>query len=667
MECCCYKILLKNDRYKLLKYPYLYPKYLQSPYTMSESIKHECGVALIRLLKPLEYYHEKYGTAFYGLNKLHLLMQKQRNRGQDGAGIATIKLDPLPGHRYISRKRSNSAQQPIRELFEQVFLHFKDLPDETIHSPQYLKDNFPYMGELLMGHLRYGTHGANTIEQVHPFLRPNNWISRNLLLAGNFNMTNVDELFNFLVEDLGQHPKEKSDTVTVLEKIGHFLDDEVQHWFNYFKRDNYSNKELTALITEHLDVHRILRRASKDFDGGFVLMGMIGHGDAFVMRDPNGIRPAYYYQDDEIVAVASERPAIQTSLNVNYRLIKELEPAHALIIKKDGRVTETPFVQVKERKACSFERIYFSRGTDRDIYLERKKLGEQLAEPIMKMVGYDFENTVFSFIPNTAETAFMGFTEELHNIYNRLKSERIQELHANGDFSTDKLNDILRGMPRIEKLAVKDDKARTFITADNSRDEMVSHVYDVTYGIVKDRVDTLVLLDDSIVRGTTLKNSIIRIMARLKPKKIIIVSSAPQIRYPDCYGIDMSKMGDFVAFQALIKLIHERGFEEKLDHVYDKCKTQEHLPKTQVKNYVQELYDLFSYEDITKKIAEIVTPDNIEPEVEVLYQTLEGLAEACPNNTGNWYFSGNYPTPGGNKVVNKAFINFMEKKNVRAY
>ena len=636
-------------------------------YTMSESIKHECGVALIRLLKPLEYYHQKYGTAFYGLNKLHLLMQKQRNRGQDGAGIATIKLDPLPGHRYISRKRSNASPQPIRDLFEQVYWHFKDLDSDTIHNPEYLKEHLPYMGELLMGHLRYGTHGANTIEQVHPFLRPNNWISRNLLLAGNFNMTNVDELFNFLVEDLGQHPKEKSDTVTVLEKIGHFLDDEVQHWFNYFKRDNYSNKELTALIAEHLDVHRILRRASKDFDGGFILMGMIGHGDAFVMRDPNGIRPAYYYQDDEIVAVASERPAIQTALNVNYRLIQELKPAHALVIKKDGRVSETPFIAEKERKACSFERIYFSRGTDRDIYLERKKLGEQLAEPIMKMVNYDYENTVFSFIPNTAETAFMGFTEELHNIYNRIKSEKIQELHANGDFSVESLDKILRGMPRIEKLAVKDDKARTFITADNSRDEMVSHVYDVTYGIVKDREDTLVLMDDSIVRGTTLKNSIIRIMARLKPKRIIIVSSAPQIRYPDCYGIDMSKMGDFVAFQALIKLIHERGFEEKLEQVYDKCKAQEHLPKTQVKNYVQELYDLFSYEDITKTIANIVTPENIEPEVEVLYQSLEGLVTACPNNTGDWYFSGNYPTPGGNKVVNKAFINFMEKKNVRAY
>jgi amidophosphoribosyltransferase len=633
---------------------------------MSESIKHECGIALIRLRKPLEFYHKKYGTAFYGLNKLHLLMQKQRNRGQDGAGIATIKLDPLPGHRYISRKRSN-ANQSIRDVFEQIFWHFKDLTPEQIHNPEFLKENYPYMGEVLMGHLRYGTHGANTVEQVHPFLRPNNWISRNLLLAGNFNMTNVDELFTFLVEDLGQHPKEKSDTVMVLEKMGHFLDDEVQHWFNYFKRDNYSNKELTALISEHLDVHRIIKRAAKDMDGGYVLMGMLGHGDSFVMRDPHGIRPAFYYQDDEIVMVASERPAIQTVLNVNYQLIKELKPAHALVIKSDGQVSEKPFTQPLERKACSFERIYFSRGTDRDIYLERKMLGEQLSEKVMQAVNYDFENTVFSFIPNTAETAFMGFTEGVTKVLNKIKQERITEAQAKNELSPEKLTEILRGVPRVEKLAVKDDKARTFITADNSRDEMVSHVYDVTYGIVNNDVDTLVLMDDSIVRGTTLKNSIIKIAARLKPKKIIIVSSAPQIRYPDCYGIDMSKMGEFVAFQAIIKMIHERGLEEKLEQVYEKSKAQEHLPKEKIKNYVQELYDLFEYEDVSNKIAEIVTPADIKPEVQVIYQSLEGLHKACPNNTGDWYFSGKFPTPGGNRVVNNAFINYMENKNVRAY
>jgi amidophosphoribosyltransferase len=633
---------------------------------MSEPIKHECGIAMIRLKKPLEYYHEKYGTAFYGLKKLHLLMQKQRNRGQDGAGIAVIKLDPSPGARYISRKRSNQ-NQPIKDVFEQVFWHFKDLPQAQLNDAHYLKENFPYMGELMMGHLRYATHGGNTIEQVHPFHRVNNWISRNLIMAGNFNITNVDELFDFLVEDLGQHPKEKSDTVMVLEKMGHFLDDEVQHWFNYFKRDGHNNKELTALIAEHLDIPRMLKRAAKGLDGGFALMGMVGHGDAFVMRDAAGIRPAYYYDDDEIVVVASERPAIQTVFNVNYQLIKEVKPAHALIIKKDGRVSEVQFTEPKERKSCSFERIYFSRGTDRDIYLERKKLGEQLAEPVMKAVDYDFENTVFSFIPNTAETAFMGFKEGLNKIHGQIKARKIVELHEKGEFSLEKVEEILRGMPRSEKLAVKDDKARTFITSDDNRDDMVALVYDVTYGIVKDHTDTLVLLDDSIVRGTTLKNSIIRIMARLKPKRIIIVSSAPQIRYPDCYGIDMSKMGDFVAFQAVIRLLKERKMEDKLDEIYEKCKAQEHLAKEKIKNHVKELYDLFTYDEVTNKIAEIVTPENIDPLVSVVYQSLEGLHAACPDNSGDWYFSGNFPTPGGNRVVNKAFINYMENKNVRAY
>ncbi len=633
---------------------------------MSESIKHECGIALIRLLKPLDFYHKKYGTAFYGLNKLHLLMQKQRNRGQDGAGIATIKLDPPPGTRYISRKRSN-AQQPIKDAFDQVFWHFKDLSEEQLNSPQYLKDNFPYMGELLMGHLRYGTHGGNTVEHVHPFHRASNWISRNLVMAGNFNMTNVNELFNNLVEELGQHPKEKSDTVMVLEKIGHFLDDEVQHWFDYFKKDGYNNKELTALIAEHLDVQRILRRASKGFDGGYAMMGMIGHGDAFVMRDPNGIRPAFYYQDEEIVVVASERPAIQTVFNINYKKIQEIKPAHALIIKKDGRVSELPFTQERERKSCSFERIYFSRGTDRDIYLERKMLGEQLAMPVMKAVDFDIENTVFSFIPNTAETAFIGLKEGVNKILNQKKQEKILDLQAKGELTPENLTQILSLMPRSEKLAVKDDKARTFITSDDNRDDMVALVYDVTYGIVNDEVDTLVLMDDSIVRGTTLKNSIIRIAARLKPKSIIILSSAPQIRYPDCYGIDMSKMGDFVAFQAVVKLLKERNMEDKLDEVYEKCKTQEHIPKEKVKNAVKDLYSLFTYDEITNTIAEIVTPEGITPSVKVIYQSLEGLRVACPNNTGDWYFSGNYPTPGGNKVVNQAFINYMENKNVRAY
>ena len=595
-------------------------------------------------------------------------MQKQRNRGQDGAGIATIKLDPTPGTRYLSRKRSNSQTQHIKDVFEQVFWHFKDLTEEQINDADYLKEHYPYMGEVMMGHLRYGTHSGNTIEQVHPFLRPNNWICRNLLLAGNFNMTNVDELFQFLVEDLGQHPKEKSDTVMVMEKMGHFLDDEVQHWFNYFKRDNYSNKELTNLIAEHLDVHRILKRAAKGLDGGYVLMGMLGHGDSFVMRDPNGIRPAFYYQDDEVVVVASERPAIQSVFNVNYQTIQELKPAHALIIKKSGAVTEKAFTQERERLACSFERIYFSRGTDRDIYLERKQLGEQLAETVAKAVNYDFDNTVFSFIPNTAEVAFMGMTEGLSKIQTRLKSEKINDLHIKGEFSVEKMDDILRGALRVEKLAVKDDKARTFITQDNSRDDMVAHVYDVTYGIIKNDVDTLVLVDDSIVRGTTLKNSVIKIAARLNPKKIIIVSSAPQIRFPDCYGIDMSKMGEFVAFQAAIKLLRARGLDNKLEDIYELALAQEKLPKEKQRNVVQELYELFDYEDISDMIAEIVTPDEgITPSVSVIYQTLDALKIACPNNLGDWYFSGNYPTPGGNRVVNRAFVNYMENKNVRAY
>lgn len=633
---------------------------------MSDSIKHECGIAFIRLLKPLDFYHDKYGTAFYGINKMHLLMQKQRNRGQDGAGIATIKLNPEPGNRYISIKRSNNPQ-PIRDLFEQVLWHFKDLTPEQVNDAAYLRANFPYMGEVLMGHLRYGTHGKNSIEQVHPFLRPNNWMSRNLLLAGNFNMTNVDELFSFLINELGQHPKEKSDTVTVLEKFGHFLDDEVQHWFDYFKRDGYNNRELTNLIGSHLDVKRIIKRASRDFDGGYALVGMLGHGDAFIMRDPNGIRPAFYYQTDEIVVAASERAAIMTVFNAKLNNIQEVKPAHALIVRKDGKVTEEQFTQVKEKKSCSFERIYFSRGNDRDIYTERKKLGELLAAPVMKSVDYDFENTVFSFIPNTAETAFFGFMEGINAILNKQKAEKIAALSKNGIPTQHEIENILQFNARVEKLAVKDDKARTFISADNSREEMMTHIYDVTYGIVRNNVDTLVLLDDSIVRGNTLKNSLIKIMARLNPKRIIIVSSAPQIRFPDCYGIDMSKMGEFVAFQALVRLLQERGLNYKLEEVFEKCIAQENLPKEKKVNYVKELYELISYDDISAKIGDIVTPPEIKPEVTIIYQTIENLHIACPDHKGDWYFSGNYPTPGGNGVACKAFTNYMQNINVRAY
>lgn len=630
---------------------------------MSDQIKHECGIAFIRLLKPLEFYVEKYGTAFYGLNKLHLLMQKQRNRGQDGAGVATIKLDTTPGTRYISRKRSN-APQATKDVFEGIFSHFEGLSPEQLKDIPFLKSNYPYIGELLLGHLRYGTHGGNTIEHVHPFLRQNNWMNRNLVLAGNFNLTNVDEMFDELVQ-LGQYPKEKSDTVTVMEKIGHFLDDEVQRLHTWFKPDGHNNVEINNLIVKNLDIQRLLRRASKKFDGGFAMVGMIGHGDAFVMRDPNGIRPAFFYQDDEVVVVASERPAIQTSFNIHVSKIKELTPGHVLIVKKDGKVSEVPYTEPKEKKSCSFERIYFSRGTDKDIYAERKVLGAQLARPILESVNYDFENTVFSFVPNTAEFAFYGLIKGLDAIFNERKTEQILKLGKN--LNPEKVQSILNQSLRIEKVAVKEEKQRTFIADDETRGEMVSHVYDVSYGIVHNELDTIVLLDDSIVRGTTLRDSIIKITARLRPKKIIIVSSAPQIRFPDCYGIDMSKLGEFVAFQAMIELLHENGKELLLKEVYENCKQQEKLPVEKMSNQVKVLYEQFSYEEISKRIAKIVTPKNIIPEVEVIYQTLEGLHIACPNHTGDWYFSGNYPTPGGNRVVNRAFINYIEGKNSRAY
>jgi amidophosphoribosyltransferase len=632
---------------------------------MSDQIKHECGLAMIRLLKPLDYYHKKYGTALYGLNKMNLLLQKQRNRGQDGAGLVTIKLDSTPGTRYISRRRSNSPQY-LKDLFEGVFSHFADITKEQLNDPVWLKENKPYTGELLLGHLRYGTHGANTIETVHPFLRQNNWITRNLVLAGNFNLTNVDELFAELLS-FGQYPKEKSDTVTVLEKIGHFLDDEVQRLFNWFKPEGYSNQEINGLIAEHLDVQRLLQRASRKFDGGYVMAGLIGHGDAFVLRDPAGIRPAFYYYDDEIVVVASERPAIQTSLNIRYFQVKELKPGHALIIKKNGTVSEELCKEPVALTPCSFERIYFSRGTDRDIYLERKKLGELLADKILKAVHYDFENTLFSFIPNTAEVAFYGMIKGLEAKLNEIKNKQILSLSQKGELTDDALSKILAQSIRAEKLAVKDEKLRTFIADDASRGEMVSHVYDVTYGIVQNEVDTLVLIDDSIVRGTTLRDSIIYILSTLKPKKIIIVSSAPQIRYPDCYGIDMSKMKEFVAFRALVELLDQDGKIHLMREVYDRCLEQEKLPIEQMENQVKFLYDKYTEEQISAKISELVTPANISPEVQVIYQSIEDLHKACPNNKGDWYFSGNYPTPGGMRVVNRAYVNYMKNSDERAY
>lgn len=629
---------------------------------MSDQIKHECGLALIRLLKPLSFYKEKYGTALYGINKLQLLLQKQRNRGQDGAGIATIKLDIPPGNRYISRHRSIGSSY-LKDLFDSVYDNFSDCTPEQLNDANWLKINKPYMGELLLGHLRYGTHGGNNIETVHPFLRQNNWISRNLVCAGNFNMTNIDELFNELLS-FGQYPKEVSDTVTVMEKIGHFLDDEVQTVFDHYKQQGFSNIDINKFIESEIDVTRILTRSSKKFDGGYVMAGMIGHGDAFVLRDPAGIRPAFYYYDDEICVMASERPALQTCIDIRYHQVNELPPGAALIIRKDGRVSVEQIKEATERKSCTFERIYFSRGTDRDIYLERKQLGRLLSKKILESVNYDFDNTVFSFIPNTAEVAYFGMIEGLTQELNLHKSKLIVEAD---DKSEDNINKILSQRIRAEKLAVKDEKLRTFIADDSSRHQMVSHIYDVTYGIVHNDIDTVVLLDDSIVRGTTLRDSIIYIVSRLNPKKIIIVSSAPQIRYPDCYGIDMSRMNEFIAFKATIELLYERGKWELIDEVYRLCKEEEDKPLEEMVNHVKKIYEPFTYEEVSKKIAEMVTLPNLKCDVEVIFQTIENLHTACPNDTGDWYFTGDYPTLGGVRVVNRAFINYIEKNNARSY
>lgn len=632
---------------------------------MSDAIKHECGIALIRLLKPLDYYVEKYHTVAYGLNKLYLLMEKQHNRGQDGAGAAVIKLDPIPGTHFINRYRS-VKQQSIVDIFDHIFSHFpKDRkPFENPKSEaEWHKTNTPFVGELMLGHLRYGTYGKNNDSFCHPFLRENNWMTRNLALAGNFNMTNVDELFDNLIT-LGQHPVERSDTITVMEKIGHFLDAEVQTIFDKYKDQGYSNKEITAFIMKEMSVRRILTRAGRNFDGGFAMAGMFGHGDAFVLRDPNGIRPAYYYADDEIVVVASERPAIQTTFNVNFDSIKEITPGHALVIKYDGRVKEEQILAPGERKSCSFERIYFSRGTDAEIYSERKILGELLVPQILTAIDNDVDNTVFSFIPNTAEVAFYGL---IKGVENNLTQQKVKAIQENKNLSPDELEKLIRWKLRIEKIAVKDVKMRTFITDDSSRDEMVSHVYDITYGSVKAHTDTLVVIDDSIVRGTTLQKSILSILDRLNPKKIIIVSSAPQIRYPDCYGIDMSRMYDFIAFRALIALLKENKKEDLLQSVYEKCKASESKPATEVQNHVKELYAVYTTEEISSKISEIVRPKQIFADVQVIFQTVENLHVACPKNLGDWYFTGDYPTPGGNKVANKAFVNFMEGKSGRAY
>ncbi|QJD94663.1 amidophosphoribosyltransferase [Mucilaginibacter robiniae] len=634
---------------------------------MSEQIKHECGVAFIRLLKPLSYYQQKYGTALYGLNKLYLLMEKQHNRGQDGAGVATIKLDVEPGKRYISRHRS-MASNAVADIFEYIQKKFADVEKEQpgkMQDAEWLKDNISFTGEVLMGHLRYGTHGKNSIESCHPFLRQNNWMTRNLVIAGNFNMTNVDELLQQLYE-LGQHPKEKADTVTVLEKIGHFLDTEVQGLFDQFKREgNDDNIEISKMIADSMDVAKILRKSAKNWDGGYTIAGILGHGDAFVMRDPAGIRPAFYYCDDEVVVVTSERPAIQTAFNIPFEKIQEIKPGHALIVKKSGLVTEEMFREPIEKKSCSFERIYFSRGSDAAIYRERKHLGRLLCSQVLQEVNHDIQNTVFSYIPNTAEIAFYGMVEGVNKYIKQYQRERL--LNRDDKISDEEISEVLSLAARVEKLAIKDVKLRTFITQDADRGEMVAHVYDSTYGLIKNGSDTLVLLDDSIVRGTTLKQSILKIMDRLGPKKIVIVSSAPQIRYPDCYGIDMSRMGEFVAFEAAVSLLRESGQEDILAETYQKCKASSNLPKEQVENHVKAIYAPFTDQQISDRIAKIITPANTSAEVQVIYQTLDNLHQACPNHLGDWYFSGNYPTPGGNKVVNRAFINWMEGKNQRAY
>jgi amidophosphoribosyltransferase len=629
---------------------------------MSDPVKHECGIALIRLRKPYSYYVEKYGP-LYGVNKLYLLMEKQHNRGQDGAGVATIKIEVPEGRRYISRYRSVDPQ-PIASIFDKINKKFRKVLRENkdkFNDGKWLLENVAFTGEVLLGHLRYGTHGKNDIETCHPFLRQNNWRSRNLVLAGNFNMTNVDELFTKLIE-LGQHPKEKTDTVTVMEKMGHFLDEENQEIFEKYKY-KYSNHDISNIISDELDLQKVLMRACKDFDGGYTMAGMTGHGAAFVARDPAGIRPAYYYADDEVVVVASEKPAIKTAFNIDYKQIKEIKPAHALIIEKNGEYSEKQFIDQLPKKSCSFERIYFSRGSDPDIYTERKNLGKFVVPQVLESINHDLENTIFSYIPNTAEIAFLGMNAGIEEYLVKYRKKVIQGETLKGDA----LEKALSFRPRTEKLVIKDAKMRSFITADDMRDEFVARLYDTTYEVINKGKDNLVIIDDSIVRGTTLEKSIIKMLDQLGPKKIVIVSSAPQIRFPDCYGIDMSKMKEFVAFRAVLELLKESGKENLLDEVYDKCKAAIVRLSGNMENHVKELYTPFTYEQVSDKIAEIVTPKNCKAEIQIIYQTIENLHKACPEHLGDWYFTGDYPTPGGNRVVNKAFMYFMEGKAVRAY
>jgi amidophosphoribosyltransferase len=632
---------------------------------MSDALKHECGIAHIRLLKPLEYYKEKYGSAFYGVNKMYLLMEKQHNRGQDGAGFASIKLDTEPGERYISRVRS-IAQQPIQDIFAQINSRINK---ELTENPEYANDvalqkkHIPYIGEVLLGHVRYGTFGKNSVESVHPFLRQNNWTHRNLILAGNFNMTNVKELFHNLIE-LGQHPKEYTDTITIMEKIGHFLDDAVSKIYKRLKKEGYNKIECSPLIAERLNVAKILKRAAKNWDGGYAMAGLLGHGDSFVLRDPAGIRPTYYYKDDEVVVVASERPVIQTVFDVAFEDVKELDPGHAIITKKSGEVSITQILKPLERKACSFERIYFSRGSDAEIYKERKLLGKLIMPKVLETINHDIKNSVFSYIPNTAETSFFGMIETVEEYLNKKKTDVI--LNGQRSLSAKNVKALLSEHPRIEKIAIKDVKLRTFITEDSSRDDLVAHVYDVTYGVIKPE-DNLVIIDDSIVRGTTLKKSILKMLDRLHPKKIVVVSSAPQIRYPDCYGIDMANLESLIAFKAALALLRDNNLYSIVEDVYKKCKAQVDLADKDVMNFVKDIYSPFTAEQISNKISELLSDESLNAEVTIIFQSVENLHKACPKNLGDWYFTGNYPTVGGNRVVNRAFINFYEGNNERAY
>jgi len=631
---------------------------------MSDALKHECGIGHIRLLKPLEFYKKKYGSAFYGINKMYLLMEKQHNRGQDGAGFASIKLNVEPGNRFISRIRSKE-KQPIQDVFSKINLRINSeigSNKNILEDIQKLKTKVPYLAEVMLGHVRYGTFGNNSVENVHPFLRQNNWKHRNLILAGNFNMTNSRELFNSLIE-LGQHPKEYTDTVVIMEKIGHFLDDAVRKLYKEFKKDGLSKQECTIKISEKLDVFKILKKASNSWDGGYVIGGLLGHGDSFVFRDPNGIRPAFYYKDEEIVVVASERPAIQTAFNLKLNQIKELNPGNAIVIKCSGKVKIKSVIKKDEKKSCSFERIYFSRGNDSDIYQERKNLGKYIMPKVLEEINYDTLNTVFSYIPNTAETSFFGMIESVEEFLNAKKTE---EIINKKNLSEDKIRKILSQRPRIEKIAVKDVKLRTFITEDNSRDDLVEHVYDITYGVVK-KEDTLVIIDDSIVRGTTLKKSILKMLDRLNPKKIIIVSSAPQIRYPDCYGIDMANLESLIAFNAALALLKEKNKSSLIKDIYLKCKEELKLEDAEMQNQVKKIYNQFSYDEISKKITEILSSDIIKSEVKIIFQPIENLHKACPNSKGDWYFTGDYPTDGGNRVVNTAFVNYYEGNKKRAY